>query len=90
MVYYGFANGRDDKGGIYVHNSVARLAKGIPNPKERPTIEMPWEIEFTVTLFKNPVVDETFLQTAFVRGGIAMGIGTYRGVFGKFEVVGWD
>ena len=41
----------DDDGPIYfegfnqqisVHKSVARLAKGIPNPKERPLLALPW------------------------------------------------
>jgi hypothetical protein len=87
--FYGFRDGRDDKAKIYVHKSVARLKGGIPNPKERPTIELPWSITFQLTLFKNDVIDETYLQTAFLRGGMALGLGTFRGVFGKFQVSDW-
>lgn len=90
IVFNGFVNGRDDKAGIYVHRSVARLDKGIPNPKERPTIETPWELEFSLRLIKNDTVDETLLQTAFVKGGLALGLGTFRGLFGKFSVVRWE
>lgn len=85
-----FLNGRDTAAGIYVHKSVARLAKGIPNPKERPVIELPWELEFNLSLIKNDVVDETLLLTAFKKGGLAIGLGTFRGVFGKFKIDVWD
>jgi hypothetical protein len=88
--FTGFTNGYDEQGKIYVHKSVARLAKGIPNPKERPTVELPWELEFNISLIKNDTVDETLLQTAFIKGGLAMGLGTFRGLFGKFQVIAWD
>lgn len=88
--FNGFVNGRDDEAGVYVHRSVARLDKGIPNPKERPVIELPWEMEFSLRLIKNDTVDETLLQTAFVKGGLALGLGTFRGLFGKFAVIAWE
>lgn len=90
IVFNYFTNGRDDEAGIYVHRSVARLDKGIPNPKERPVVELPWELEFNLCLIKNDVVDETLLQTAFIKGGLALGLGTFRGLFGKFRVEAWD
>jgi len=90
VVFNGFENGVDKEAGVFVHRSVARLEKGLPNPKERPTIELPWAITFKLTLFKNDVIDETYLQTAFVKGGVALGIGTFRGVFGKFVVESWN
>lgn len=90
IVFNGFVNGRDDKAGVYIHRAVARLERGIPNPKERPTIELPWEIEFSICLLKNDVFDETLLQMAFIKGGLALGLGTFRGLFGKFRVEVWD
>lgn len=90
IVFNGFKDGYDRAAKIYIHQSVARLAKGIPNPKERPTIELPWSITFNLTLFKNSEIDETYLQTAFVKGGVALGLGTFRGVFGKFTVESWE
>lgn len=90
ITFNGFSNGRDEVAKIYVHKSVARLDKGIPNPKERPVVELPWEIEFTIRLIKNDVVDETLLQTAFMKGGLALGLGTFRGLFGKFAVNKWE
>lgn len=90
IVFSRFTNGRDEKAGVYIHRAVARLDKGIPNPKERPTIELPWELEFSLCLLKNDVVDETLLQMAFIKGGIALGFGTFRGAFGKFFVEVWE
>lgn len=89
IVFTGFIDGVDSSAKISVHRSVARLAKGIPNPKERPLLDLPWSVVFNLTIFKNDEVDETYLQTAFVRGGMALGLGTFRGVFGKFQVTEW-
>jgi len=90
IIFSGFTNGYDEKAKIYAHKSVARLKGGIPNPKERPTVELPWELEFNISLMKNDTVDETLLQTAFVKGGLALGLGTFRGLFGKFRVISWE
>ena len=90
VVFTGFRDGRDTTAGIYVDRRVARLDKGIPNPKERPVIELPWYVEFKIRLFKNDVFDETLIFTAFRRGGMAIGLGTFRGLFGKFEVEKWE
>jgi hypothetical protein len=86
----GFTDDRDDEAGIYVDRRVARLDKGIPNPKERPVVDLPWELEFTIRLFKNEQLDETLLKTAFYKGGLSIGLGTFRGVYGKFIVKSWE
>jgi len=77
-------------GEIYVHNSVARLEKGVPNPKIRPVIRTPWELNFTLTMFPNNEIKESLVKDMFDRGGIAIGLGTFRGVFGKFVVDKWE
>jgi hypothetical protein len=89
ITFTGFSDGRDEQAGIYVDYRVARLDKGIPNPKERPVVELPWELQFTLKMFRNDTFDETLLKTAFERGGIALGLGTYRGAFGKFTISEW-
>lgn len=81
---------RDPSSGCYVHRSVARLDKGIPNPKVRPVIPAPWEIEFTLELFPNGEIKEQEILNLLDEAGRAIGLGTFRGVFGKFEVVKWD
>ncbi len=87
--FNGFVNDRDEKAGIYVDRRVARLERGIPNPKERPVVELPWELQFQLRMYKNDVFDETLLKTALERGGVALGLGTYRGVYGKFIITEW-
>ena len=79
-----------DKNGIWLHKSVARLDKGIPNPKERPVLNCPWQIDFNINIFENSEVGEIDVKNLFHKGGIAIGLGTYRGVFGKFVVDVWD
>ena len=76
--------------GIEIHRSVARLAKGVPNPKERPVIDLPWGLEFKVTIYPNDLINETSVRLLFEKGGIPIGLGTYRGVYGKFVVDAWD
>lgn len=79
-----------DRDGFYIHRAVARLPKGIPNPKERPVVSLPWEMQFALQLTANSDVDEAFVMRLFEQGGISIGFGTYRGVYGKFQVVEWS
>lgn len=80
----------DPQTGIYIHRSVARLDKGIPNPKERPTLPIPWELEFTLQLIPNREIQEQEILNLFEEGGRALGLGTFRGVFGKFIINMWE
>ena len=82
-------DGVDEKSGIVLHKAVARLDKGIPNPKERPVLPLPWRIEFSLTLIPNNEIKEQEVKNLFEEGGLAVGLGTFRGVFGKFEVSKW-
>jgi len=75
---------------FYIHNSVARLNKGVPNPKIRPVLRLPWELSFNVSIYPNNEFSEDMLNDLFVRGGVAIGLGTFRGVFGKFRVSTWE
>ncbi len=73
--------------------SVAKIMKGklaIPNPKERPILEPEWKLKFVLTLQETPELNETLLKKIFEIGGNAVGIGTFRGVFGKFKVETWE
>jgi hypothetical protein len=74
---------------IFVHQSVARLAKGIPNPKERPTLNLPWKLEFTVTYIPNEQCTENNLRAAFEYGGI-LGLGTFRPYYGRYRLASWQ
>ena len=85
-----FVNDKDPKSGMWIHRCVARLEKGIPNPKQRPVLPLPWSIEFELSLIPNDVLQETQLSWLFSEGGKAIGLGTFRGVFGKFAVAHWE
>ena len=85
-----FEKDLDATSGAYVHRSVARLDKGIPNPKVRPVLPLPWSLSFTLTLYPNKEVNEQQLMNLFEGGGIAIGLGTFRGVFGKFRIASWE
>lgn len=76
-------------GEIEIHHSVARLPKGIPNIKDRPLLFLPWQITFQITIYKNEWFDEESLRNLFERGGLMIGLGTFRGVYGKFTITEW-
>lgn len=80
----------DSQSGVYVHRTVARLDKGIPNPKVRPVLPLPWQLAFTLDIFPNMEIKETDILNLIEEGGRALGLGTFRGVFGKFRVDKWD
>ena len=72
--------------GIVLVKNTARLDKGIPNPKSRPVVVAPWEAEFQIELFENKWVKPADLRFIMEHGMLLVGLGTYRGVFGKAAV----
>lgn len=80
----------DPLSGVYMHSSVARLDKGIPNPKERPVLPLPWSLVFHLDIEPNNEIKEQETANLFNEAGSAIGIGTFRGVFGKYILAGWD
>lgn len=89
IVFGKFVEDVDKSSGAYVHRAVARLDKGIPNPKVRPVIPTPWEINFTLILYPNNEIKEQEIINLIEEGGRAIGLGTFRGVFGKFKISEW-
>lgn len=93
-----FTNGKElltlDNSGWYVRHDVARVKKSggliVPSPKARPVIPTPWELSFELQVFENKDINEVILQRIFEEGGISVGLGTFRGRFGKFEVARWE
>jgi hypothetical protein len=80
-----FVEDVDPTSGIQIVRHVARLPKGIPNPKERPMLGLDWGLEFKMTIFPNPNLNEDLIENLFVDGGSRLGLGTFRKAFGKFE-----
>jgi hypothetical protein len=85
-----FEHDHDALSGSYIHRSVARLDKGIPNPKARPVLPLPWSIEFTLDILPNREIKEQDIFNLVQEGGLAIGLGTFRGVFGKFRIESWS
>src|SRR5260370_5356104 len=65
VVFGKFEHDLDPLSGCYVHRSVARLDKGIPNAKERPTLPTPWEIEFDFMMLPNREIKEQEILNLF-------------------------
>lgn len=85
-----FSGVEDKKSGLKMHRGVARLEKGIPNPQERAILGLPWELVFRLTIIPNDEIKEDQILNLFVKGGLAIGFGSFRGVYGKFEVITWE
>jgi len=80
----------DPLSGAWIGHHVGRLEKGIPNPKERPVLPLPWSLEFELTILPNKEIKEQEIMNLMEEGGRAIGLGTFRGVFGKFMVDCWE
>ncbi len=90
VVFGKLVGDEDAESGIYIDRRVARLEKGIPNPKVRPVLPIPWELRFTLTLLPNRLIQEQQLMNVFQEGLLCLGLGTFRGQFGKAEVSLWE
>ncbi|QKE37319.1 hypothetical protein [Ferrovum myxofaciens] len=75
---------------LYLHRSVARLEKGIPNPKERPVLPLPWSLAFTLEIYQNQEIKEQEIKNLIEQAGTAIGLGTFRGVYGKYMLAKWE
>ena len=82
-------NGFDATSGARVLHHVARLEKGIPNPKERPSLPTPWTLTFDMQILPHPDLTEQMVENLFVDGGMRLGLGTFRKMFGKFSFA-WE
>ena len=70
---------------IRIMQHVARLPKGIPNPKTRPMIPNGWSVSFKFELQPNELLNEATLRKMITQGGI-LGLGTFRPIFGRYTV----
>lgn len=71
-----------------VEHHVARINKSgtaIPNPKERPCLETPWELNFDIRFSPSGELTWEVMQQCFDYCGI-IGLGTYRPLYGGFRV----
>jgi len=87
--FKGFGEGT----GFRIDERKAIVKKGgqlIPQPTIRPVMELPWELEFDLTLWGNDLKFRFFpeegrtLANWFIRGGLMVAIGNFRPHFGRF------
>lgn len=76
-------------GMIYEHRSVARVKGGIPNPKQRPALSLPWRVEFVMSYQENKQCSLENLRQALTMGG-TLGLGTFRPFFGRYELTRFE
>lgn len=74
---------------ITVEKHVARVKGGIPNPKTRPVLHLPWRLEFEIEYQENAYCTLENLRQAVMWGG-TLGLGTFRPYFGRYELTGWE
>ena len=74
---------------IREHHCVARVKGGIPNPKHRPLLNLPWKIDFNMTYFENKECTLENLRQALTMGG-SLGLGTFRPFFGRYAMTKFD
>jgi len=58
--------------------------------KPRPGVSLPWKIQFSITVVENDMIDVQKLYNWVSRGGLLIGLGTWRPRFGRFLVAKWD
>lgn len=76
-------------GQIVEHRCVARVKGGVPNPKQRPMLNLPWKIDFNVDYVENKECTLENLRQAFAMGGI-LGLGTFKPFFGRYNLARFD
>jgi hypothetical protein len=81
-----FDGDRDKTSGVYIAKHVARVKGGIPNDKVRPVLPTPWSLEVELSLDNNDEVTMQEILNILQSAGKSIGIGTFRGVYGKFNV----
>lgn len=79
---------RDGVSGAYVLHGKAIIKKAglaIPSPKSRPVLPLPWALEFDLQILPHQDLTENLIENLFADGGVRIGLGTFRKMFGKFE-----
>ncbi len=72
-----------------LHGSgIAKGTKMLDNP--RAMLSLPLSVEFTLAIFKNPLIDEAKLHNWFDIGGIQIALGNWRPQHGRFAVTKWE
>ena len=77
-------------GQVYIDERAAQASKTARVMARRPTIRMPWSVQFTMSLAETDFVTEERMRDWFVNGGLMVGLGAFRPFFGRFSVARWE
>jgi len=69
---------------IYLDERMARPSATARVVARRPVIDIPWKLEFTLTINETEFMTLSRIRDWFTRGGVSVGIGAYRPMFGRF------
>jgi len=78
-----FSNEWNEK--IYIDERMARPSDTARVIARRPVLDLPWLLKFRLLINPTEFVTVERIKDWFVRGGISVGIGAYRPMFGRFE-----
>lgn len=84
-----FVDDVDELSGAYIHRTVARLDKGIPNPKARPTLPCEWMLKPIFNIHHCGDFNEQDLVNIINEGFSLIGLGTFRRSFGRGRITDW-
>lgn len=89
--FHGWRDEEDKASGLKIAHHKAIVVKNkalIPVPQARPVLALPWEMDFSVSWFSanEAKITRALLEDWFMRGGLAVGFGSYRPRFGRFLV----
>lgn len=88
VIFNGFdENEKDEANDIWVDRSKALVKKGrtsIPHECVRPVLDPPWRMDFTITIVKNNRINSSLMINWLMQGGLEIGFGTFRPMFGRF------
>jgi len=83
-----------DKEFFYISEFAPRTKQGVLSIKQelkkRPVLMRPWNLSFQVILIENDKINDNRLFNWFTRGGIEIGLGTYRPRYGRFSVTHFE
>lgn len=71
---------------VYLDERMARPSDTARVIARRPVIDIPWRLDFELLINQTEFVTIARIKDWFTRGGISVGLGAYRPMFGRFEV----
>lgn len=75
---------------LYIDERMARPSDTARVIARRPVLELPWNLQFELAFNETEFISEDLLKDWFDRGGLSVGLGAYRPMFGRFVLESWE